>query len=149
MYLINLLILSFTAAFFGTLIMTIGQEIEIRIKKRPISYTPAIAVFKILRLDFNRLSKWMKVLLSYVVHFGYGTMLGFPLAFFEYFGFMDVYVVLLVYFLIVWIQGLIVVPLLGIAGPPWTWGVNAILTEMLHKAVYAIATLIIFTSLVI
>lgn len=149
MSIITLLILSFISAFFGTIVMTVGQEIEIRIKKRPISYTPAVALFKIFHLNFNKLNKWMKGLASYVVHFAYGTALGFPLAFFEYFGFMDFYTVLVLYFLIVWLQGLIIVPLLGIAGPPWTWGVNAILTEMLHKAVYALATLIVFTSLVI
>ncbi|MAF59427.1 MAG: hypothetical protein QF858_01635 [Candidatus Pacebacteria bacterium] len=146
---IELLILSFVAAFFGTIVMTVGQEIEIRIKKRPISYTLAIAIFKILRLDFNKLNKGMKIVSSYIVHFAYGTALGFPLAFFEYFGFMDFYIVLIVYFLIVWIQGLIVVPLLGIAGSPWTWGLKPVLTEMVHKFVYSIATLIIFTSLVI
>jgi|TARA_Y100000310_G_scaffold63585_1_gene59063 hypothetical protein len=144
MDLIVLLFISFAAAFLGTVVMTVGQEVEMRISRRPISYTPAIAVFKIFRLNFEQLSQWMKIAASYTVHFAYGTAWGFPLAFFYLFDFIEFTPVLVSYFLIIWIQGLVVVPLLGIAGPPWTWGFKAILTEMVHKAVLAVSTVLIF-----
>ena len=143
----TLLILSFVAAFGGTLTMTLSQEIEMRINRRPVSFTPALAVFKILRLNFDVLSSRMKTFWSYTVHFVYGTFLGFPLALLYFFNVTNFVSVLVIYFLIIWIQGLIIIPLLGIAGPPWTWGVQPILTEIFHKTVYAFSTVIFFIFL--
>jgi len=144
MEVIILFAFSFIAAFLGTVVMTVGQEIELRINKRPISYTPALAVFKILRLDFERLSEKAKIFTSYLVHFGYGTFFGFPLVLLYLFGVTGFWTVTISYFFIVWIQGLIVIPLLGVAPPPWTWGTKAILTEIVHKAIYALATTAVF-----
>lgn len=148
MQIVTLFALSFIAAFLGTVAMTVGQEIELRFNKRPISYTPAIAVFNILHLDFERLTERTKAFMSYFVHFGYGTFLGFPLALFYLFGVIGFWTVTISYFFIVWIQGLIIVSLLGVAPPPWSWGAKAILTEMTHKAVYAFAATAVFFALV-
>ena len=120
MQVVTLLALSFLAAFLGTIVMSVGQEIELRINKRPVSYTPAIAVFNLLRLDFERLSKRIKAFVSYLVHFGYGTFWGFPLALLYLFGVTGFWTVTISYFFIIWIQGLIVVPLLGSTGLPWS-----------------------------
>lgn len=142
-----LFILSFIAAFGGTVLMTLSQEIEIRLNKRPISHTPAIAVFKILHLDFERLSERMKGVASYVVHFGYGTVWGFPLAILYLLNVVDFWPLLIIHYVIVLLQGWIVVPLLGIAGPPWTWGWKPVLTEAGHKVIYSVATTLIFLTL--
>jgi len=143
----SLFIISFIAGFLGTVVMTAGQEIQIRITKRPISYTPAIAFFKIFRLDFDALGNRAKGVASYAVHFAYGTAWGFPLALLYLAGFTDFIPTLIAYFLIVWIQGLVIVPLLGIAGPPWTWGLKANLFEVFFKALYTTAGLIFFMIL--
>lgn len=148
MELIVLLTKSFIAAFFGTVAMTAGQEIELRINKRPISHTPALAVFNLLHLDFERLSEWDKTFMSYLVHFGYGTFLGFPLVLFYFFGVTGFWTIVISYFFIVWIQGLIVVSFLVTTSPPWSWGTKVILTEMMHKAVYTLATTVAFFALV-
>jgi len=140
-------LLSFLAAFIGTLAMTLGQEIELRVNKRPISHTPAIAVFKILRLNFERLGGRMKLLIGYLVHFGYGTFLGFPLALFYLFDFVIFNPVLLIYYIVVLLQGWIILPLLGISGPVWSWGLKPVLTEMAHKAIYSLVTVIAFFAL--
>ena len=142
-----LLITSFIAAFLGTLVMTVSQEIEIRINKRPISYTPALAVFKILHINFHILSQRAEIFWSYAVHFLYGTFWGFPLAFFYLYDFINFIPVVVTFFLIVLLQGWIVLPFLGIVGPPWTWGTKAILTEVFHKSVYALATVAFFLFL--
>ena len=144
---VTLFITSFVAGFLGTVVMTVGQEIQIRITKRPISYTPAIAFFKIFRLEFDALSSQAKGVASYAVHFVYGTVWGFPLAFFYLFGFTDFILTLIIYFLIVWVQGLITVWILRIAGPPWTWGLKANLMEFFFKALYATASLSFFVIL--
>jgi len=147
MGIVVLFIASFIAGFLGTVVMTVGQEIQIRITKRPISYTPAIAFFKIFRLDFDTLSSRVKGIASYAVHFVYGTVWGFPLALLYFFGFTEFIPILIVYFLIVWAQGLITVWALRIAGPPWTWGLKANLMEFFFKALYATASLSFFVIL--
>ena len=144
MVMIPLLLLSFAAAFFGTVAMTVSQEIEIRINKRPISYTPALAVFRILHLDFDRLSTRMKGVASYAVHFAYGTVWGFPLAFMN---FASIWLTILTFWIIVVIQGWIILPILGIAGPFWTWGLKAVITEMIHKFIYAVTTVLFFVGI--
>ena len=138
---------SLVAGFLGTVVMTVGQEIQIRIAKRPISYTPALAFFKIFRLDFDALNSRAKGVASYAVHFVYGTVWGFPLAILYLVGFTDFISTLIVYFLIVWIQGFITVWLFRIAGPPWTWGLRANLMEFFFKALYATAGLSSFMIL--
>ena len=145
---ILIVLISFVAAFAGTVAMTLSQEIEIRITRRKISYTPAIAVFKILHLDFEKLSNTAKGVFSYLVHFGYGTIWGFPLALFYMFNFVSFIPVLIAYFFIVWIQGIVVIPLFGIAGPFWTWGRRAILTEVFHKIIYSAVTVVLFFWLI-
>ena len=81
-----LLVPSLIAAFLGTLFMTLSQEIEIRINERPISHTPAMAAFKVLHLNFDSLGEREKNIASYVVHFVYGTLWGFPIALLFYIG---------------------------------------------------------------
>ena len=142
-----LLIPSFIAAFLGTIFMTLSQEIEIRINQRPISHIPAIAVFKLLHLNFDVLSVRGKNIFSYVVHFAYGTFWGFPLAVFFFFGVTTFGKLLLFQYIIVLLQGWIVLPLLGIAGPPWTWGWKPVLTEMFHKIIYTFAMVFFFFTL--
>ena len=147
MSIISLFAVSFIAGFLGTVVMTVGQEIQIRITKRPISYTPAIAFFKVFRLDFDALGNRAKGVASYAVHFAYGTFWGFPLALFYLAGFIDFIPMLIVYFLIVWIQGFITISLLRIAGPPWTWGLKKNLIEFFFKALYTTASLSFFLIL--
>lgn len=145
---ITILIFSFFAGFLGTIVMTFGQEIEIRINKRPISYSPAIAVFKILHLDFDALSLKTKVVLSYLVHFAYGTFWGFPLTVFYFLEITNFFIIVPIYFFIVLTQGWIVLPLLGIVGPPWAWGWKSVVTEMIHKVVFSVATTLIFFTFI-
>jgi len=142
-----LLVMSFTAAFFGTMFMTVSQEIEIRLRRRSISHSPAVAVFKILHLDFNVLSKHAKVFWSYATHFAYGTFWGWPLALFVFFNIPDPKLVLAVYYIVILVQGWTVLPLVGIMGPPWTWGIKSVLIEMVHKAVFAAVTVAVFSLL--
>lgn len=142
-----LFVFSFIAAFFGTVAMTVSQEIEIRLNRRPISYTPAIAVFNLLGLDFDRLEERLKGIASYAVHFAYGTVWGFPLVFFVIFDVTNAVLILVLYYIVILLQGWITLPLLGIAGPPWTWGLKPLLTEAFHKLIYSLATFYSFTLL--
>ena len=139
-----LIIPSLIAAFFGTIAMTLSQEIEMRINNRPISHSPAIAAFKVLHLNFDALSARLKNIASYVVHFSYGTLWGFPIALFFLFGVTTFWKLFILQYVVVLLQGWIVIPLLGIAGPPWTWGWKPVLTEMFHKIIYTFVTVFFF-----
>lgn len=148
MEIITLIILGLIASFAGTVVMTISQEIEIKIRKRPISYTPAIAVFNILRIDFEPVPIKMKGVLSYLVHFGYGTFWGFLPSLLYLFDVTKFSYLFITFFMVVWIQGLVVIPLLKIAGPPWTWGIKSIAIEIFHKFIYSFGTIYTFLFLV-
>jgi len=137
----------FGAAFLGTVAMTISQEIEIYVNKRPISYSPAIAVFKILRLNFDNVSLKMKGVYSYLVHFIYGTFFGFLLPILLLLNVTNVVIAVILFYVIIVLQGWIVIPLVGAGGPVWTWGWKAVSTEAFHKGVYTLATFYFFTLL--
>lgn len=141
---ITLLGLSFLAAFGGTTILTIGQEIEVLINKRPVSFVPAIAVFKILHFDFERLNVSSKVFVNYIAHFSYGTFWGFPLVLLYFYNFTNFFQTVFVFYFIVLIQGWIIMWILGVARPPWMWSRREILGEILHKMVYALVTVYVF-----
>lgn len=144
----ELLKLSLIAGFIGSFFMTISQEVDLRvINKRPVSFSPALAFFKIIRLDFEKLAPQSKVFASYAIHFVYGTVWGFPLALFYFFWDLDAVLVGAIYFLIVLSQGWIVLGVLGIAGPPWTWGYRVVLSDIAHKVVYTIFVSISFMLL--
>lgn len=145
MIILSVFTVSFFSALLGTMIMTAGHEIEMSISRRPISHTPAVAVFKILKLDFSKLNVQMKDIASYTVHFAYGTFWGFPLAIFYFLDFTAYLPVLIIYFLIILIQGFSIMYYLGIAKWPWTWERKQIVIEIIHKAAYSIATVTIFS----
>ena len=143
-----LLGLSFIAGFLGTIAMTISQEIEIRfITKRSISFSPAIAFFKIFNLDFESLNKRHKIIASYVVHFVYGIVWGFPLAFLYYYGLIKPVFLSALYLTIVLVQGWVVLKILHVTDFPWTWGYKAVLTELIHKTIYTVSATCVFMLL--
>ncbi len=84
--------------------------------------------------------------LNYGAHFGYGTMLGLPLPVFIYFVGND-WLAALWYALFVWLQGWLVVPVLGRHPWPWHWGRKWVLIDFLHHMVLAFATAWIYVSL--
>ncbi len=147
MEIITLVFLGFASALLGTIAMTISQEIEIKIRKRPISHTPAIAAFKFFGLDFEQVPEHLKITFSYAVHFGYGTVWGFLPALLYFFNITDFSTQVSIFFLVIWIQGLVIIPLLKVAGPPWTWGTKALLIELFHKLIYSFGTIFAFLYL--
>ena len=139
MPLVELLITSIVAGFIGTVFMTMSQEIELRyINKRPISFSPALAVFKIFRFNFEELSYKARVVITYLVHFCYGTFWGFPLALFYFYGYTEPFFLNIVYYAIILLQGWVILLILNIAGPPWTWGTRAVIFEPIDKLMYVL-----------
>jgi len=142
-----LLLLGFLAGFLGTVVMTLVQLLEIFLTGRKTSFTPVLGLAKILRFDINRLSDKSKNILNYAVHFAYGTFWGFPLALVIFLGSPPYLSVLLVYFVIVWVQSFFVLPILSLAPPVWKWRTKSILTDGFFHFVYALSTTFFFRYL--
>lgn len=139
-----LLLVSFAAGFLGTVIMTVVQLLEIELTKRPSSYVPALAFAKVFRFDLEKLSEISKDILNYAAHFAFGTFWGFPLAFFIFLGFVNFIPVLILYFLIVWTQGWVVLWALRFAPPIWRWKTRSIFVDGFHHFIYALSTVLFF-----
>ena len=54
---------------------------------------------------------------------------------------------ILIYFLVVWIQGLIVLPVLKLAPSPWKWKKSDIFFDAFHHLVLAIITVVAYVYL--
>jgi len=144
---VKIIVVSLIAGFFGVLVMTISQTIEMKIRSRKASFTPAIGVSKILKINFEKLSQKNKIRLNNAVHWIYGTFFGLFLLIFYFLGFNNVIYMILIYFLVVWIQGLIVLPVLKLASPPWKWKKSDIFFDAFHHFVLAIITVLAYVIL--
>jgi len=140
-------LITFVAGFLGTIVMTLGQLLEMKITGRSGSFSPAIAFSKIFGIDFGALTEKNKTVLNNVAHLLYGTLWAVPFTLLILAGFTDYLSMLLIYFLIVWVQGMIVAPLLDIAPPPWKWGVKSLSKDGLHHFIYALATSFVFIKI--
>jgi|TARA_Y100000034_G_scaffold70521_1_gene85081 hypothetical protein len=143
-----MLINSLIAGFLGTLVMTFSQLIEMFITKRKGSNSPAIAFSKIFRINLNKFSERGKTILTYAVHFIYGTFWALAVYVLYLFGIQSTTYLIIIYFLITTIQGWIVIPLLNIGPNFWKWGIHSILSDAFHHLVLATATVLIFLTLI-
>jgi len=145
----SFIVLSLSAGLVGTIAMTTGQLLEIKfISHRKFSYTPAIAISRLMNINFEVLSEMRKSQLNYLVHFTYGTMAGLPLfigavmistdnSLFQLLNLLHIpEYFFLYYFAFIWLQGLMIVPLLAKTDPPWKWGTFSIATDAFHHLVY-------------
>lgn len=142
-----IIVITLVAGFLGTIVMTLGQVFEMRLTGRTGSFSPAIAFSKVFGIDFEALTEKNKTVLNYGAHFLYGTVWAVPFVLLLLAGFTNYLSMLLVYFLIVWVQGMLVVPLLGIAPPPWRWGVGSLSKDGMHHLIYALATSLVLIKL--
>lgn len=132
------------AGFVGAAAMSIASTIEMKLRKRPASSTPADAAGKVLRVQPR--DERGKQRFASLVHYAYGSSWGLgravvgalacaagdrrrggfgaPLAFFAS----------------VWVTGLVLLPALGVAKPFWRWGAKEVAIDAFHHGVYAAAT---------
>ena len=136
------------AGFLGTALMTVSQLIEMKITRREASFTPAIIISRIFRIPFERLSERNKVRLNWTVHIGYGTLLGLTVPVLMLF-IQNLFALALINFIVVWGQGLIMVPLLGGHSPPWKWGLKWLFLDGFHHFVLSTATAVLYLTLLL
>ena len=145
---VSMLINSLIAGFLGTLVMTFSQLIEMFLTKRKGSNSPAIAFSKIFRINLNKFSERGKTIFTYAVHFTYGTFWALAVYVLYLLGIQNTIYLIAIYFLITTIQGWVVIPLLNIGPNFWKWGAYSILSDAFHHLVLAIATVLIFITLI-
>jgi len=146
--LIQIVAISLVAGFIGTVIMTLSQIIEMRIRNRKASFTPAIGASKMFGINFKKLSQKNKIRLNNAVHWGYGTIWGLFMVLFYLTGLNNLVYMILSYFVIMWGHGLILLPILKVASPPWKWKKSEILLDAFHHFILAIVTVLAYVYIV-
>ncbi len=143
----TVVLITLVAGFLGTTIMTFGQIFEMRITGRASSFSPGIVFSKVFGINFGALTEKNKKVLNYIAHFLYGTVWTIPFMFLLLYGLTNYLSMLLMYFLIVWTQGMVVVSLFGIGPPPWKWGIKSLSRDGMHHFIYAVATSILLIKI--
>ena len=125
------------AGLVGTVAMTVGQTIEMKLTGREASATPAEGVEKALPIKAPE-EKEEKLKLAQLSHFAYGTCWGVPLALLHKTG-LPVPAATLGQFGAVWGTAMIMLPKMNLAPPVREWDAKTLLTDGLHHAIYAAA----------
>jgi hypothetical protein len=122
------------AGFVGTLAMTLSSTIEMRLRGRPGSDTPAKAAETV--LEVRPRSEAAHERLSNLVHLGYGTAWGGVRGALDAIGLRGP-VASIVHFALVWPAALVLLPSLRVAPPPTEWGGTELAIDATHHVVYA------------
>lgn len=124
------------AGLVGTLAITASQMIEMRLRKRKPSPTPAKAVEKVLGIE--PAGPEAEKRLSTLTHFGYGTAWGAFRGLLDSAGVHDPAATAL-HFAAVEGTAMVMLPALQVAPPVKEWGAQEIAVESLHHLVYVTA----------
>ena len=126
----------------GTLIMTIGQKVEMRLTGREPSAVPAEAVETI--TDMRKLEAPREAQLSTVAHVAFGTGLGVGLAALSK---VPEPTRGMAFFVGAWGAGAALITSLGLAEAPTKWGARKLAIDLGHHAVYAASAAATFFGL--
>ena len=133
------------AGFAGAVAMTIASTIEMKLRRRPASSTPADAAGKVLGVQPR--DEAGKRRFGTLVHYAYGSAwglgraaLGAALCTSSRLRRRSALVEPIAFFAAVWGAALAMLPALGVAKPFWRWGAKEVAIDALHHSVYAAAT---------
>ncbi|OTB01827.1 hypothetical protein M426DRAFT_25287 [Hypoxylon sp. CI-4A] len=126
------------AGILGVAFMTASEKIEQILTNRPDSYIPGSTLIRLLNIGPMRSNRQLW-LANMTMHYGQGALAGVLRAWMSYSGvrgpFSD--------FMFIGMRLLIDQTLenwTGVGALPWTWPVNEQVNDILHKAVFALAT---------
>jgi hypothetical protein len=125
------------AGLVGTALMTLSSTLEMKRRHRTASKAPAHAAEKVFGAEPD--SEHGEEHLSNLVHFAYGMTWGMARALIARAGLRGP-LAAPAHFAAVWLAGLVALPSLGLAPPPWKWGGKEVAIDALHHAVYATGT---------
>jgi len=124
------------AGAVGTAAMTLSSTLEMQLRRRPPSMTPAEALESALDLDPPD-DPLDQERLSNAVHWAYGTAWGIPRSVIQLLGVRGRNADLL-HFAAMWGSSLALLPTLRVTPPPDEWGTTEIGIDAFHHLVYAI-----------
>lgn len=125
------------AGFAGTLAITTSQTIEMKIRGRAPSDSPAEAAGKVLGVQPS--GEEEKKRFSQIVHFGYGTAWGAVRGILAAAG-VPPPIATALHFAAIFGTAMVMLPALKVAPPVSEWGAESIAIDSLHHLVYALAT---------
>ncbi len=125
------------AGFAGTLAITASQTVEMKLRHRPPSSSPADAAGKVLGVAPTGEAE--KQRFSRIVHFGYDTAWGGLRGVLDALG-LSPTAATAVHFAAVSGAAMLMLPGLKVAPPVREWGAGEIAVETLHHLIYALAT---------
>ena len=125
---------SLLAGAVGTAAMTVSSTVEMKLRHRPASLTPAKALSKVLGLKPK--GKREQARLSNLVHWGYGTSLGVLRGLLGLVGLRGL-AATATYFGVVWGMEQVMLPGLGVARPTWKYGTKEAAIDAWHHLIYA------------
>jgi hypothetical protein len=133
------------AGLVGVAVMTGAEKVEQLVTGRPSSFVPAHTLEQLLRLPHKPDQE--RLLLNWAMHWGQGILLGAVRALMAQRGVrgpMGSFLFLNLRLL----NDQTLENATGVGAPPWTWPVDEQVIDLLHKAIYAVATGLIADRLV-
>lgn len=136
------------AAVVGTAAMTLSSTTEMHIRGRPESTAPGRATNKLLRpVGVPELEGRSLAILSTWTHWLYGAAWGVVFWLLIDVAGLSLGLSGILFFLIVWGAEQVHLPVLGIAPPPWKWGIKENAIDMWHHVAYAGGTVLAWALL--
>src|SRR5918994_3093964 len=132
------------AGVAGTAAMTLSSTIEMNVRGRPASSTPALAATKVLGVE--PVDEEAKARFSNLVHWGYGTAWGGVRGLLVTTG-LSGPAATAAHLAAVWGSEQVMLPALGVAPPFWEWGREEVAIDAFHHLVYASATSVAYALL--
>lgn len=132
------------AGVAGTAAMTVSSTLEMKIRDRHASNTPAKAAGKVLGVEPTGESEQARF--SNLVHWGYGTSWGAVRGLIDAAG-LEGKEAAAAHFLALWGSEQVMLPALGVAPPFWQWGAKEVAIDAFHHLVYAGATGVAYAAL--
>lgn len=129
------------AGIIGTAAMTAASTLEMNLRGREGSTTPADAATKVLGIEMK--DDASKATFSNLVHWGYGTAWGVARGLLGAAGLTGLPATAL-HFASVWGTALVMLPSLRVAPPPTEWGAEEVAIDALHHVVYVAAAGVAF-----
>jgi len=133
------------AGFAGTAAMTVSSTLEMKLRGRAASTAPADATAKVLGIERFR-DDAAKARFSNLVHWGYGSAWGVVHGLLRLAGLPPAKATA-AHLAAVWGNEAVMLPVLGVAPPFWTWGVEEVAIDVWHHVVYATATAVAYEQL--
>jgi hypothetical protein len=132
------------AGVAGTAAMTASSTVEMKLRGRGASTTPARAASKVLGVEPR--DEVSEACFSNVVHWGYGTMWGAPRGLLAAAG-LSGPAATAAHLAAVWGSEQVMLPALGVTPPLTEWGAKEVAIDAFHHLVYATATGVAYSFL--